>query len=69
MYLNLLLTDENPRRLENNNQEYDSEVYQDDPPPIVRPPLPGARRIPEVINWHWKLMIGTDLLMQGRRKV
>ena len=33
-----------------NNRKFDSDVYQDDPPPLIRPPSPGARRNPEVIN-------------------
>ena len=57
------------QRLENNNQRYDSEEYQDDPPPLVRPPPPAARENRQVINWQRKLMIATELLMQGRRKV
>ena len=33
-----------------NNRKFNSEVYQDDPPPLIRPPSPGARRNPEVCN-------------------
>ena len=33
-----------------NNQKFNSEVYQDDPPPLIRPPSPGARRNSEVCH-------------------
>ena len=56
-------------RRENNNQKYDSKLYQDDPPPIVRPPIPGSRRNPKVMNWHRKLTIVVDTESQDGLKI
>ena len=46
-----------PKEKRRNNKEIEypafdvhSDVYQDDPPPLIRPPSPGTRRNPEVCN-------------------
>ena len=39
----------NEKRRKNKEIEY-PDVYQDDPPPLIRPPSPGTRRNPEVRN-------------------
>ena len=31
-----------------NNRKFKSDAYQDDPPPLIRPPSQGSRRNPEV---------------------